>query len=97
MSVKIVVTEITGVKDPENTSIMIYPNPADQQLTIEDKGQSGILKAEIVNNTGELVITQYPVLSSHFTLDISRLNPGVYYLRLMVSKGIIVRKFIKSN
>ncbi|HLO59779.1 MAG TPA: sialate O-acetylesterase [Bacteroidales bacterium] len=97
MSVKIVVTESTGTNNPENTSVLIYPNPADQQLTIEDKGQSGILKEEILNNLGELVITQDPALSSHFTIDISRLSPGVYYLRLVVAKGIIVRKFIKSN
>ncbi len=77
-----------------NNSLLIYPNPANEVITIditENKAQS----ISITNTLGEILLTE-KINSSLFSINISALNSGVYFIKLENSKDFITKKFIKQ-
>jgi len=86
--------ELMNTKDVNlNNSVIIYPNPAKNQFTIqsEDKIQS----IDIYDVTGRLI--QISKLNSNqSTQNISKLPAGVYLLKIHTDKGIVTYKLIKK-
>ena len=73
-----------------NNHILIYPNPAETQLTISTSGR--ITAVAISNVLGQLVYSnQYN--SPQVQVDVASLPAGVYFLKV---NGVEVRKFIKQ-
>lgn len=86
-------TGTTATKIIENEKIEIYPNPANDQLSIRTTGQFNTV---IITNTLGQVLIQQQLLSSKNELNISLLPSGVYYVTLKGEKGSSVRKFVKE-
>lgn len=76
-----------------DTHARIYPNPAVDEIKIE----SDRLIGEIVlfGYLGEIVAV-YGVNNRQYTLNTSRLSPGVYLLKLIFEERVEYLKFIKS-
>lgn len=72
-------------------ALRIYPNPATNQITVENLDQGEI---SIMNISGSVVL-RHTVSSSRSVIDISRLPAGVYILRSMNTSVSDTRKFIK--
>ncbi len=70
----------------------IYPNPANDLLTIKNIGHFS--SVEITNTLGQIQIKQSNI-SSGMILNISNLNSGIYYVTLRGESGISVSKFVK--
>jgi hypothetical protein len=83
---------IETVTDP---SLLVYPNPVTEELHImsETKIQSVTLSG-LSGNCIQLLtnISEYTLL-----INTRNLAPGMYMLRIETSKGIVVRKLIKST
>jgi hypothetical protein len=69
----------------------IFPNPANQTLTIESPQPSTIT---LLNLQGQQIKTL--ATTGTTTLDISNLARGMYFLEVKTEKGVAVRKFIKE-
>ena len=75
----------------ENKHVNIYPNPADNQLFVDT--HHDIKEIEIFNNLGQEVITTN--LSQ--SIDISNLNTGIYFIKLLFNSGkTSIAKFVKN-
>ena len=86
---------INSIADIQNSELNIYPNPADDYLTVETKG-GGQFVAEIYDVKGTPVFGEES--SSPARLNISHLSPGVYFLKLRYRDGSqSVAKFVKSE
>jgi hypothetical protein len=78
----------------------IYPNPFTDLLTIEYQVQtSSLIGLSLFNASGQKILdVAGPSLVSPGTytksLDLSYLDPGVYYLRMDTQMGIVIRKII---
>lgn len=72
----------------------VYPNPAYDWLTVEQKNPAG-LNAAIYSADGNLM-RECSLKETQSKIDISGLSPGLYFLRVVSSYGIEVRKFVKS-
>ncbi len=83
-----------GVKENESVSILIYPNPTMGFITIETQNKVERCQLQIINFTGEIVLESL-IVNSNFTIDISSLSQGIYFLRLVDSKGIYSTKVVK--
>jgi hypothetical protein len=69
----------------------LFPNPANQSVTIASKNGIFIENVSIFNQTGQKV---YCGISESNTLDISKLQPGMYIIELITNQGTIKEKLI---
>ena len=74
----------------EADKLKIYPVPAYDKLNIESA--LPIDKIEIYNPTGALQMTENKATE----LNISKLLPGAYFIKVFTSKKVSTRKFIKQ-
>lgn len=86
------------VKSPE-PNLIIYPNPARDQVRIEigsKKGRIGEIQSlEILNASGQNLTTPYSKTTTGLMLDVHHLNVGLYILRLKVENKTFISKFVK--
>jgi len=74
----------------------VYPNPATDQLVVENPGYPGQeTRISIFNVQGKLYLEQ-PVTEVKTRLDISRLPAGVYLVELSGRNGTEVKKILKN-
>lgn len=68
----------------ENSTIKVYPNPANEVLYIEtDKETEGMLTVEIFNTTANLIYSKNINAGDKYqTIDISNIRKGIYYIRI---------------
>jgi len=81
---------ITEIQAPE---FIIYPNPSSSKINIS--AASDFNKVEVLNLLGQTVISQ-PNSNNTASLDVSRLNNGVYFVRIVSENGTNVKKFVKQ-
>jgi hypothetical protein len=71
----------------------LYPNPATHQLTIQTTGYNS--SYQLTTTTGQLLL-QGNVTQPNFTIDVSILPPGLYFVQLTNGQQRAVRKFVKQ-
>ncbi len=84
---------IEGVTNGLTRWFRVYPNPATHQLTIECPVTNATLS--ITNLLGQEVLRQ-EVAEKNFSIDISKLGRGVYFVRVEGRNGFVVKKFLKE-
>lgn len=72
-----------------NNSIQIYPNPAQNYVTVENAGK--LHRIYFYNNIGNLV-----KISEEIKIDISDLDAGNYLLRIVTDTETITRSIVKQ-
>jgi len=77
------------VEDMAVTSVNLYPNPAQDVLTVDAKNVTSIT---IYSLTGQRIVEQ----ENSNKIDVSTLLPGVYFARVMVDGNAFVNKFVKN-
>jgi len=84
-----------GIEDVNNDiiSAKIYPNPLTNDLTIE--ANEYIDRLEVLNVLGKKVLTK-EVNKNNTTLDFSKMNEGVYIIKLFSAKGERTYKVVKE-
>ena len=82
-----------GIADIPTNSISIYPNPTQNELTI-DGGDLQINRVEICDLAGRAVFGQPQ--GSPLQINVSALPAGIYLVRIHTEKGIVTRKVVKN-
>lgn len=87
---------ITGI-NANNTgnSFHIYPNPANDMITVESAAGIKNKMISVFNLQGQLILHQ-PMLQTKQEINISNLAKGFYIIKLGNADGIAVKKFIKE-
>jgi len=67
--------------------LIIYPNPANNELNINQK-----VDVRMYNSIGDIVILENDIN----VLDVSYLNPGIYTIQITYKNKVINRKIIKN-
>ncbi len=75
-------------------NIDIYPNPANDNLTVEYPVIADNEMVSIYNIQGNLIL-QLPIFRVKTDINISDIEKGLYFLRLESENGTVVKKFIK--
>jgi hypothetical protein len=81
----------TGLIDNSKPQLQIYPNPAQNILTIENKENVIIQSITLTNMNGQ-IIKQFVTDSAK--LDISDINSGTYFLKICCEKGDLIKKIV---
>ena len=72
-------------------SFNIYPNPVNDKLYIETQTQTQTI--EIYDAFGRL---QSTVNGQQSMVDVSNLNSGVYFVKVITTEGDVVKRFVKK-
>jgi hypothetical protein len=89
------VTAIPNVKS--NDDLLLYPNPATNDLNVVYDANSDVKSAAIYNIIGKVMIT-FKVSGNSANLNLENIPSGIYFLRLINSHGdpVVTRKFTKQ-
>jgi len=71
-----------------NEGIVVYPNPAKDQLTVQLKGSEKATLVQLLSITGQEVCEQKGTSnSSQYLIDVQSLSNGVYFLKVKMLNG----------
>ena len=87
------VNEIPGI-----TSIIVYPNPAKENVIISfDAVDEITTEIQLIDIAGHTLLSKKVIVKSGIHIEkliISKFNPGVYSVRLKSEKGSVIRKLV---
>ena len=91
-----IVGATSSVENPEFvTSLEVYPNPAQSQITVAmDKPHPAGSTLRLYNASGQPVRHYEGIRSSQLQIGLNALSPGTYYLQVINPEGMIVKKLI---
>ncbi|WP_181163651.1 M43 family zinc metalloprotease [Pontibacter mangrovi] len=73
------------------SDLTVYPVPASDYLYIEQPARILVRHVELLNSVGKTVLTA-EVRNRTLQLDVHRLPPGIYFLRLVSTNGTEIRR-----
>lgn len=82
-----------GVNSFDLNSLLVYPNPAKDILNVKYK--SDIQEVKVYNLLGQEVMSQ-AVSQSDFQLNVGKLSPGTYVVKLVAQEGQHSFKLVKE-
>ena len=83
-----------GITEQNSTALLIYPNPANDFITIENTSMA-IDEIVIYDITGKTIKTILPKTNTT-KVNVSDLSDGVYFIKISNNKQSITKKIIKN-
>jgi hypothetical protein len=81
---------LVTIEEPATSNFEVYPNPANDFITVNGITQSQVT---ILDISGKTVSS---VNAMQQRIDVSQLAPGVYFVKATTARGIQQKKFIKQ-
>jgi hypothetical protein len=75
--------------------IKLFPNPTDGIINVQNV-PSVMENIIVVNVLGETVMELKNLDSQDFTLDLSKLTPGTYYVRFISAKSVTTKMALRN-
>ena len=75
--------------------LSVSPNPSSDEVSVTANGDSSY-NYELIDNTGN-VLERGTIEKDSNNIQIKSLEDGLYYLRIIMTDKVIVRRIIKSN
>ncbi|HEV7381947.1 MAG TPA: T9SS type A sorting domain-containing protein [Dyadobacter sp.] len=85
-------SSIRSVNFGNKQPVVVYPNPVRNTLTLDLKGNRADGKLSITNASGQQVIQSDLIRNGKTDIDVSRLNPGLYFYNVGNFKGSFLRQ-----
>lgn len=90
------VDNTTGISETDNsTNLGVYPNPAQNEITITIHEGVEVFQTVITDMTGREVLTVTSSSNSN-AISIAELAPGVYILKVFTGNGTATARFVKQ-
>jgi plastocyanin len=86
-----------GVRDNNSTSIHIFPNPVKDVLKINLNKEYQNYSISIIDLTGKTVIEKDGSRNKEFTVNVSDLSRGCYFVRIATEEGTTVKRVVISE
>lgn len=78
------------------TGLLLYPNPARDQLTISMPGITGVVEMRIINAAGSVLYIRQLSSTGLLQIPIGSLASGVYFIEVRHESEKYIQSFIKS-
>ena len=97
-----VVVKTTALTDLDETRFQVYPNPFKDNLTLNIVSNYDILKVDLLDILGKTVEGTQNIFSKNkekYGVEINTfaIPSGIYFLKLSLNNGYIVKKVVKSD
>jgi len=85
-------------KELKLSNFNLFPNPASNEFRVNFQGPPGDYKLEVTDIKGATLARKevYNHDQSKVTMDISNLNTGLYYLRILSDQKVATKTFVKE-
>jgi hypothetical protein len=81
----------------DQMGLEVNPNPATDKIVIKTTGSlSGVSTLQIINLVGSVVYSNAGPISNNTQINISDLQPGIYFLTINNNGEYYSKKFIKK-
>lgn len=88
----------TGIPDYAGNSVSLYPNPARDQVTIDLNGiDDPSVRISVVDLAGRVLLDHSVPGNKSVALNLADFPKGYYFMKIWLSTGTIVRKFIIAD
>jgi hypothetical protein len=90
---------LSGLAPDLTWDFEVFPNPAQNQLTIRHFNQRKITQIRILDLSGRMVLESYPVsnTSNHLSIDLRSLSPGMYQVQCLDAGQVMAtRRFARE-
>jgi hypothetical protein len=77
---------------PTEDKLLVYPNPAQQNLSLHFNGRNIIHSVTMTDVLGNTILSEQVILDNHADLNVGHLSSGIYILKVRTSEGIITKK-----
>lgn len=84
--------DVLSIEEVETATLRLFPNPAQDEITISGLSLDGSRAYTIINTLGQ-VVTQNTLGQSSEPIDVSQLPQGVYVLRFSNREAV---RFVKN-
>ncbi|MFH0867004.1 MAG: choice-of-anchor J domain-containing protein [Bacteroidota bacterium] len=88
------VNATVGINETANNMVSVYPNPVNNELTINNL--SAIGKVKIINAVGQIVF-ENNIIANTYKINTSNFEKGVYMMQIESERGVITKKVIISR
>lgn len=96
-AITLALTSATGLNEyTSDLQLKAYPNPTTGLVNIKYTSQSPV-QFEVINMLGEKVLIQNTNNTQNFTIDVSSLTKGIYFLRMSTDAKTTSLKFTLNN
>jgi len=85
-----------GMAEQSGLEMNLYPNPADDNITISFPENTGEMTLELFDINGRILNT-FQLLKGTESIDLTNFEDGLYFVRAISSKGTTVSPFIKQT
>ncbi len=83
---------VLSTNDFEDTKLQLYPNPASNEVNIQLAETSGNYNVSIYNMLGVLVLENDNQSNTNSELNISQLNSGIYFVKIIDAENKTYQK-----
>lgn len=86
-------TTETPLLNAPDAFVQIYPNPAQDRLTIAATGTE-IEEIELISLQGQLLFRQTEIHKAKFPMSLHGFAPGMYFARIQTKSGMTVQRIV---
>lgn len=86
--------DTTGIAEYLNQAVTLYPNPTEGSVRIQNK-EYMIQTIEVYDAYGKM-LNVVKVNDNSAVIDMSDYAAGVYFARIMMSEGVVTKRFVKK-
>lgn len=83
----------TGIEDEEENHLLLYPNPATNQVTIQIPSNEEATALKLITMAGK-EIYNINAMGSKITIDLTSFTPGIYIVKLSTQNREYVKRLI---
>ena len=88
-------SSVRSVKKKKKNIINVYPNPATDHVIVSYSGNSRIV-VQLFNSNGQQVSVTENNNGRQVLINLSSLNPGIYFVKITQDGNIETRKILKK-
>ena len=89
-------TQVLGNNDLLLTEISLFPNPADNEISIVTNNNSPIESYKVYDQQGRVVLEEDSVNTISVSITISEFKSAIYFLSIETKNGNSTKQFIKK-
>lgn len=80
--------DITGIEEKEIQQALVYPQPAEEQVTFSWNNTDRLLELNLYDINGKIVSVQ--TIGNNTTIPVAGVTPGLYFYRLAGTSGTLL-------